>query len=96
MQYHKYTEALQNIEVIRKSEETIGRENLVEAGGGTFGPVHFINQQKTGGFGVKQLSSVKVDLDENLRGRVERFQIAESPNKHKNDPNSDSKERHVN
>ena len=92
----KYTEGLQNIEVLKK--ETFGRpsdNSAIEEQNGltTFGPVHFVKELKQVGFGGKRQSVVNSDLDENLRGKVERFQIAASPHQEHNKISIINKER---
>ena len=72
----KYTEGLQNIEVLKK--ETFGRPSDTSAvdeqnGLTTFGPVHFVKELKQEGFGGKRVSVVNSDIDDDLRGKVERF-----------------------
>ena len=59
------------------------------------GPVHFLKELKGNHIGVSKAIPVKVDLDSDLRGKVERFQFA-SPKMNRNLSNNQhtsSKER---
>ena len=44
------------------------------------GPVHFLKELKGNNIGVSKAIPVKVDLDSDLRGKVERFQFATPKN----------------
>ena len=44
------------------------------------GPVHFLKELKGNNLGVSKAIPVKVDLDSDLRGKVERFQFATPKN----------------
>ena len=58
-------------------------------------PVHFLKELKGNNIGVSKAIPVKVDLDSDLRGKVERFQFASPRNarNQSNNLNTASKER---